>query len=234
MLDPTICPDEQTAARYYLNRSMAGSDAWIASTVHERQTKPREVSPGEPIAIGFDGSLNDDSTVLRGCAMSDGYRFKLGVWEKPAGAAGAGWQVPRLEVLAAIRKAHADFRVVRGYYDPHEWRSDIATLAAEFTDDVVVEFPTSSDVRMGAALDRLHSDLTLGETWHDDDPIAHQHYGNAYVYNKGRQRLVRKEYPNSPRKIDSVVGDALAYQARADALEAGWSEVEEPSIFMLD
>jgi len=33
-------------------------------------------------------------------------------------------------------------------------------------------------------------------------------------------RLVRKEYPNSPRKIDSVVGDALAYEARADVLTA--------------
>jgi hypothetical protein len=24
MLDPTVCPDEQTAVRYFLNRSMAG------------------------------------------------------------------------------------------------------------------------------------------------------------------------------------------------------------------
>jgi hypothetical protein len=31
---------------------------------------------------------------------------------------------------------------------------------------------------------------------------------------QGSLRLVRKEYPNSPRKIDSVVGDALAYEAR--------------------
>ena len=35
-------------------------------------------------------------------------------------------------------------------------------------------------------------------------------------------RLIRKEHPNSARKIDSVVGDALAYEARADALAAGW------------
>jgi len=41
------------------------------------------------------------------------------------------------------------------------------------------------------------------------------------VRHKGSLRLVRKEYPNSPRKIDSVVGDALAYEARADALAAG-------------
>lgn len=221
MLDPTICPDEQTAVRYYLNRSMSGSDAWIAKTIHEKQIRPRTVDPLEPITLGFDGSLNDDSTVLRGCCLSDGYRFKIGIWEKPIGAAGIGWRVPRLEVLSVIRQTHIDFTVIRGYYDPHEWRSDIATLALELSEDVVVEFPTSSDVRMGAALDRMHADLTNGVTFHDDDPVAHEHYGNAYTHQKGKHRLVRKEYPNSPRKIDSVVGDALAYEARADAIAAG-------------
>ncbi|MGC8200975.1 hypothetical protein, partial [Salmonella enterica] len=30
MLDPTECRDEAEGARYYLNRAMASSDAWIA------------------------------------------------------------------------------------------------------------------------------------------------------------------------------------------------------------
>lgn len=232
MRDPRICPDTETAARYFLNRPMSSRDAWIAKDVHEAQTRPRVVDPLEPITIGFDGSLSDDSTVLRGCCLSDGYRFKIGVWEKPAGREGIGWKVPRLEVLAAIRKAHAEHRVVRGYYDPHEWRSDIETLAGEFGDEVVVEFPTNSDQRMHNALDRLHTDLVNGETWHDDDPIAAEHYGNAYVRMKGRYRLVRKEHPNSSRKIDSVVGDALAYEARADLLEGGWTdEPEDTRVF---
>ena len=232
MRDPRICPDTETAARYFLNRPMSSRDAWIAKDVHEAQTRPRVVDPLEPITIGFDGSVSDDSTVLRGCCLSDGYRFKIGVWEKPAGREGIGWKVPRLEVLAAIRKAHAEHRVVRGYYDPHEWRSDIETLAGEFGDEVVVEFPTNSDQRMHNALDRLHTDLVNGVTWHDDDPVAAEHYGNAYVRMKSRYRLVRKEHPNSSRKIDSVVGDALAYEARADLLEGGWTdEPEDTRVF---
>ncbi len=231
MLDPTICPDEQTAARYFLNRSMAGSDAWIAKTVHERQTRADVVAMGESIALGFDGSLNDDTTVLRGCRMSDGFLFKIGVWAKPDGAAGAGWSVPRLEVLAAIREAFTRYDVARGYFDPHEWRSDIEALAAEFG-DAVVEFPTNSYARMSAALDRLHTGLSNGEVWHDEDPLAHEHYGNAYVDRRGRSRLVRKEYPNSPRKIDSVVGDALALEARADALAAGWGQQPDSRMFV--
>ena len=34
---------------------------------------------------------------------------------------------------------------------------------------------------------------------------------------------IQQEYPNSPRKIDAVASDALAYEARADAIAAGWT-----------
>lgn len=223
MLDPRICPDEATAARYFLNRSMSTQDAWIAKDVHERQTRLEVVASGESICLGFDGSLNEDTTVLRGCRMSDGYLFRIGAWPKPEGAAGIGWEVPRSDVLATIREAHGRYTVVRGYYDPYEWRSDIDALADELGAERVVRWETRRDVQMAAALDRLHADLLNGEVWHDDDPLAAEHYGNVYVRRKGAHRLVRKEYPNSPRKIDSVVGDALAYEARADALAAGWS-----------
>ena len=220
MLDPRSCPDEATAARYFLNRPLSTKDAWIAKDVHERQKKVRVVEPNEPITLGFDGSLNDDTTVLRGSCMSDGFLFRIGAWPKPDGAAGIGWEVPRRDVLATIREAFGRYKVVRGYFDPHEWRSDIDALAVEFGEERVIPWETRRELAMGAALDRLHADLMNGVVWHDDDPLATEHYGNVFVRMKGSQRLVRKEYPNSPRKIDSVVGDALAYEARADALTA--------------
>jgi hypothetical protein len=224
MRDPRSCPDEATAARYFLNRPMSTIDAWIAKDVAERQVRTGDVvEAGESITLGFDGSLNDDTTVLRGCRMSDGFRFRLGAWPKPDGAAGIGWEVPRSDVLATICEAFGRYDVVRAYFDPHEWRSDIDALAEEFGDRVI-SWETRRDVQMGAALDRLHADLMNGVTFHDDDPLALEHYGNTYVRHKGSLRLVRKEYPNSPRKIDSVVGDALAYEARADALVDGWGQ----------
>lgn len=235
MLDPRICPDDATAARYFLNRPMSTKDAWIATDVFERQSvlaaprpgddrerPPAVVEPGEAIAVGFDGSLNEDTTVLRGCRMSDGFLFRIGAWAKPDGAAGIGWEVPRLEVLAAIREAYERYDVTRGYFDPHEWRSDIESLAEELGEERVLPWPTSQYTAMHNALDRLHTGLKTGEIWHDGDPLASEHYGNAYVSHRGRLRLVRKENPNSSRKIDSVVGDALATEARADALAAGW------------
>ena len=232
MLDPRICPDEATAARYYLNRPMSTKDAWIAKDVHERQKRPRVVEPGEAITLGFDGSLNDDTTVLRGCCMSDGYLFKIGAWPKPPGPQGIGWEVPRADVLAKIRQAFATYTVVRGYFDPHEWRSDIDALAGEFGDRVVA-WETRRDVAMSAALDRLHADLVNGVVWHDDDPVAAEHYGNVYLRMKGPHRLVRKEHPQSSRKIDSVVGDTLAYEARADAIAAGWGQETDNRMFAL-
>jgi phage terminase large subunit-like protein len=233
MRDPRSCPDVETAARYFLNRPMSGQDAWIAKDVHERQARADVIEPGEDIALGFDGSLNDDSTVLRGCRMRDGYLFRIGLWAKPDGPAGIGWEVPRLEVLAAIREAFARYNVIRGYFDPHEWRSDIETLAAEFGEPQVVGWPTSRHTPMSAALDRLHTGLMVGEIWHDDDPVAAEHYGNVYVAHRGQLRLVRKEYPNSPRKIDTVVGDALALEARSDALADGWGATAGPTYFRL-
>jgi phage terminase large subunit-like protein len=127
-------------------------------------------------------------------------------------------------VLASIREAHELYEVVRGYYDPHEWRSDIDDLAAELGEERVIPWETRRDVQMAAALDRLHTGLRTGEIWHDGDPVALDHYGNAYVRRKGGHRLVRKEHPDSARKIDVVVTDALATEARADALAAGWGK----------
>lgn len=222
MRNPRICKDEAEAARYFLNRSLPSKDAWIGQAVVEERVRPRHVDIREPITVGFDGSLNEDTTVLRGCCLSDGYRFRLGAWEKPDGPDGIGWEVPRREVLATIREVYRDRVVARGYFDPHEWRSDIDALAEEFG-DTVIKWDTHRDVAMAGALDRLHADLMNGATFSDADPVAIDHYGNAYVRWRGKLRLVRKEYPNSPRKIDTVVGDALAYEARADALASGWS-----------
>lgn len=130
------------------------------------------------------------------------------------------------------------YDVVRGYYDPHEWRSDIATLEAELGETRVVPWETRRDLQMAAALDRLRTDLMQGgeaardgsergRAWHSGDPVLMEHFGNAYVRRKGGHVLVRKEHDQSARKIDSVLGAALAYEARADAIADGWGREED-------
>jgi hypothetical protein len=220
MRNPRICEDDAQAARYYLNRGIPAADGWIDLDAVKRQTLREVVAPGEAIALGLDGSLNDDSTVLIGSRMKDGFLFPVGIWERPPGRAGLLWQVPRAEVLAAFREACGRYDVIRAYCDPHEWRSDVDSLAEELGVERVLSWETRRDVQMAAALDRLYVDLLAGKVWHSGDPRFVEHFGNAYLRQKGAHRLVRKEHDKSPRKIDSVVGAALALEARADALEA--------------
>lgn len=231
MTNPRICPDEATAARYYLNRVMAGADAWMATDVFERQARAEVIEAGEAIALGFDGSINDDTTVLIASRMSDGFLFPVGIWAKPTGPEGNWWEVPRREVSQTIREAFGRYQVTRMYADPHEWRSDIEDWAEEFGEERVLPWATSRDVQMSAALDRLRTDLVTKKLWHSGDGAMAEHFGNAYVWRKGRYRLVRKEHPKSNRKIDSVVGAALAYEARADALAAGWGSEPDSYVY---
>jgi phage terminase large subunit-like protein len=232
MRDPRICRDDAEAARYYLNRPMSGRDAWIAKDVVERQKRAEVIEPGTAIALGFDGSLNDDATVLFGSRMSDGFLFPVGIWAKPGGNEAAWWSVPRADVLAAVREAFGRYDVVRMYADPHEWRTDIDTLAEELGEDKVIPWETRRDVQMAKALDRLHTDLKNGSLWHSGDPLFIEHFANGYVRRKGPHRLVRKEHDQSSRKIDSIVGSALAYEARADAIAAGWGAEVDSRMFV--
>lgn len=232
--DTRYYEDEEQFIRYALNRPQSGANAWIAKDVVERQKRADVVAAGEPIALGFDGSLNDDATVLIGSRMSDGFLFPVGIWAAPDGLAATWWQVPRLEVLAAVREAFGRYTVARFYGDPHEWRSDLGTLAEEFGDETVLEFPTSSYKRTAEALDRLRTDLMqggepvagqpMGRVFHSGDPLMMEHFTNAYVARRGAFRVVRKEHDKSARKIDATIGAALAYQARADAIAAGWGQ----------
>ncbi|MET8142667.1 hypothetical protein ABZU32_20365 [Sphaerisporangium sp. NPDC005288] len=221
MRDPRTCPDDATAARYFLNRAIAGHDAWLDMAVWERQARAEVVAPGTKIALGFDGSLRDDATVLMGSRLDDGFLFPVGIWAKPAGPESGWWEVPRTDVLAAVREAFARYEVSRMYADPHEWRSDIDKLAEDLGSERVLTWETRRDVQMSAALDRLRTDLIAGTVFHDGDRVVADHVGNAYVRRRGSYVLVRKEHPQSPRKIDSVVAAALAYEARCDSLAAG-------------
>lgn len=231
MRDVRSCPDEETAARYYLNRPLSSKDAWIPAAIVDRQERAEELAPGEEIALGFDGSLNDDSTVLIGSRMSDGFLFPIGIWAKPSGPAGAWWEVPRSDVLATVRETFGRYKVSRAYFDPHEWRSDIDQLAEEFGDETVMAWDTARYTAIGGALDRLRTDLMNGTLWHSGDPVFMEHFRNAYVRQRGVHRLVRKEHDKSDRKIDSVMGATLAYEARFDAIQAGWGETEDTRVF---
>src|SRR5690606_3169662 len=107
-----------------LNQITHASDAWLTEPeVRASSDLGRVVEPGERIVLGFDGARKrargvTDATALIGCRLSDGHLFTIGVWEQPdrlpAGPDGKAveWQVPVVEVLAAVHEAFDRYDVV--------------------------------------------------------------------------------------------------------------------------
>lgn len=185
----------------------------------DRDEPAREVGPKTRIGLGFDGSISEDCTVLRGCT-ADGYSFILGRWERPTGPEGKGWKVPRLKVHQTVRDAHATYDVGLMLCDPPKWWSEIEGWAKEFGEDVVLFFDTNQDRRMAPAVDRWLTSIKEGTHTHDGDPVTDEHVGNA------RLRKAKATAPDDDSrtlytltkgedggKIDAAVADVLAHEA---------------------
>jgi hypothetical protein len=213
---------EGESMRFYWNKIVGSDAAWIDLDAWRdcTLTDPAELpQPGDRITLGFDGSIRDDSTVLMACRLSDGCLFPLAVWEKPQGPAGNSWHVPRVEVDDAVRKAFADYDVVRMYWDPPYWQDYGDAWAGEFGEKTVLEFWTMSVSRMSKALERLHSAIIAGEVFHDGDERITRHVGNAIAVTRGVNVVVNKRQQGT--KIDGLISSALAYEARNDAVADG-------------
>jgi phage terminase large subunit-like protein len=225
--DPTA--DEHEQRRYFLNERVAGSARWMDPHAWAARADPTVVvADGEPVALGFDGSISRDASALVGCTRA-GHLFAIEIWERPAGPAGEGWVVPTGEVDQAVRTAFARWPVARMYGDPAWWRGWLSSWAEEFGKDVVAEFPTNSPARMAPAVEALDTAVAQGEVTHDGDSRVARHVGNAHrLYvrlrtDDGERRpfVLQKERPHSPRKIDGAVACVLALAARNDAIAAG-------------
>ena len=195
----------------------AGDTHWIPRDLWRSLVYLREeLAPGDLIALGFDGSMFDDSTALIACRLSDGLLSPLRVWERPEDA--DEWAVPRHEVDAAVAHAFEDYGVVRFYADPPYWQSEVETWAAEFG-AVVRPWHTSRERAMGAALERFRTDARKGELRHDGSPILARHVDNARTAETRSGYRLEKSARRA--KIDAAVAAVLAYEARADAAAAG-------------
>lgn len=150
------------------------------------------------------------------------------------------WQVDRVAVDAAVAEAMTRFEVVGFYCDPAHWQDYVDKWSAEYGDKMQVkatagkplEFWTSRPRPMVAALQRFHEallDKGLSFTPADDrvGPEAklamtlRRHALNARrkLTNAGVQ--IGKDYPKSPRRIDSVMAAVIAFEARGDAVASG-------------
>jgi phage terminase large subunit-like protein len=187
---------------------------------HARATDER-LEPGDRIALGFDGSRVADATALVACRLGDGLVQPLAIFEAPrdpeTGQPDPEWEVPRELVDAAIAEAMELYDVVRGYFDPPLWQTEIDGWARDYGEEAVMRFSTNR-ARMQSATERFRTDVSGGEFGHVGDEQLTAHVLNARVRQARNGYWLAKSRPSSPEKIDAAVAAVLAYEARADAL----------------
>ncbi len=230
--------DEAQAARFFGNMLVAGAGVAVAPETWDLLARAIAVPAGSAIGIGFDGSISDDATILRGCTP-EGHSFILGAWVRPtddqelarwraAHPTETSWRVIRSEVNDAVADAFHRYRVGLMLCDPPRWQTEIEEWAARFGELTVLAFDTNQATRMAPAVDRWRTAIAEGTHTHDGHPATSYHVKAAHLRkvhlqadesdNRTKYVLVKGE---DRRKIDGAIADVLAYQAAMTmALEA--------------
>ncbi|MCZ9352979.1 hypothetical protein NGM36_24950 [Streptomyces mutabilis] len=217
--------DPAQAERFYGNRVVSGTSAWLDGAKWRARATPRTVKPRTTVVGGFDGSDIDDHTAIR-LETLDGYQFtptygpdKLPTVWNPADYDG---QVPRLEVQAAMDEVMRTYNVVLLYADPPYWESEVDAWAEKHGEKVVIRWYTRRVVQMHAAAERLKTDVTKKDTafTHDGCEITAEHVENTRAAARPNDRYVLAK-ASAAQKIDACVTSVLAHEAAGDAIAAG-------------
>ena len=215
--DPTV--DRADIERYFLNRIVARSDAFVdprAWTALSGGAAPR---PGDHITLGFDGSWTDDATALVAVGVESGSAALLLLEEAPP--AQRGWEVDQRKVDAAVTRAFEDYRVEMFYADPPRWQDWVAAWQDRWGDKVR-PWHTWRERQMHEALERLRDAIVSGTIAHDGNAALARHLANA-TRRATRSGYVLQKPPGRPSaKIDAAMALALAWEARGDVLAKGY------------
>lgn len=175
------------------------------------------IPDGEPVVLGFDGAISNDSTALVAWSL-EGHLQTVGVWERPQTA--HEWIVDADEVLDTIRLAAAKWQVLELAYDPAYWRHEMEALGREGIP--AVEFPMSR-IRMVPAWDSFYASVMAEEFTHDDNAAMTRHMSNLVVQQTPTGSYPTKESKNSQRKIDLAIAAIIGYDRMR------WHRANRPS-----
>lgn len=220
------------AIRFFLNRPSSIESDFIPLADWDSLPEADELREGEPVCVGFDGSIDDDSTGIV-LVTGDGSTYVAGLWERKDARE---WSVPRKEVRARVAEVFDTYNVVRMYADARFWETDLDEWAGLYGDRVM-KLPQSGKRLWEAAsrMSTLVSATLAGEPSiaHDRNNDLRRHIGNARREKMGGRSgnwKLGKKAPN--RKIDLATAATFAHQARGDAIAAGeMTEIsEEPLV----
>lgn len=203
--------------RYYLNQTVASEEAAVdmAKWVQMGNGDARLVE-GDVVALGFDGSDSQAATALVAVRWPDWLVVPIAVWERPSEA--KEWAVPRREVDVVLRQTLGRYRVVRGYFDPPHWGTEVDVWHGEFG-PAVMRWSHASDSRIAEASERLETMVREGTLRHTGDPVLIRHLSNTRREKcRGGWRPAQRV---QGRPIDCASATIGALQALGDAVAAG-------------
>lgn len=221
--------DKAYLERVWLNRwTASAAQAFDLEAWDEHERPDLSITPGSPISLGLDGSKWKDTTALVATDMMSGLQQVFGLWVPTEDD-----PVDEDEVELAVEHIADRFQVVRMYGDPAwGWDKVLARLASKLGPQVVMEFWNDSrGLRQTAYGLRSYANaIASGTVFGDGNLDLRSHLGHAQKYNVKMVDdegvplwSVKKDRPDSERKIDLAMAGMMSHQAFLDALKHGWS-----------
>lgn len=224
-------PPSESRRKWY-NQTNPAADAWVARHQAEAcaaASKGMAIADGDTIVMFFDASKSDDATALIGVRVSDGYAFRIGIWQRPPKR--KVWLVDRHAVDLRVREAFAKWRVVGFWADLSDARDDETgerywdALVDEWAKDFGAQLQYLPAVKTGPAAhpiawdmrnqthlkmftgecERTSTDIIAVELRFDGHKVLIQHICHAKRRPNKYGVSIGKEHRESLKKIDAAV-----------------------------
>jgi len=211
------------------NQWVSSVETWLPVGAWDECAGEFTVGPDDEVVLGFDGSYNGDASVICGAVVpatdDDPIKvFLVKAWEKDLEHDPDGWRVDIGEVEQTIMEFCRTHNVREIACDPFRWQRSMEVL--ENKGLPVVAFPQSPQ-RMIKACAKFYDAVSEKRVIHDGDPLLSRHIGNTAIKLTPAGPHIKKENPNSPRKIDAAVAAILAL----DRASGGKIEEVVPEFF---
>lgn len=221
--------DKAYLERVWLNRWVkSGRQAFDAKRWSEDLGTADPIEPGAFVTAGFDGARRRDSTGIVITDIVTGRQHLWALWERPLDA--DSWEIPEVEVSAAVDELMTTMDVWRLYCDPPYWEETVRKWANRWSDDKVIEWHTQNKKPMAWALRKYREAITSGAvTWPRQSPLADaltRHIAAAgrkdvNLWDDQGEQLFILDKIHPDRKFDAAMAAVLSWEARLDALKAG-------------
>lgn len=215
------------ARRFYLNEVAVAEDSLIAAHEWDACATEDRLAEGDVVVLGFDGSLREDATALVACRVEDRLMQPLGIWERPAGPAGDGWEVDRQAVDDMVDHAFGLYTVVAMYADVEHWASYVDQWGARWNEQLLMRASPNSPVGWDMrgrlqvstlANERLVEAIAGGQVRQTGDGTLRRHVLNARRRPNRYGISFGKERRGSSKRVDGYAAMLLADMARSDLL----------------